>query len=319
MTDTPNPKCTCCKCYWIPDETDIKTSGLYFKSCKKCRNNDKVRKDKKKCEHNKKKSNCVDCGGVSICSHNKQKSTCRDCGGSSFCIHNKRKQNCIDCKGGSICSHNKIKSICRDCGGSSFCIHNKRKTECVDCVGSAICIHNKRKSTCIDCGGSQICIHNKRKSRCVDCGGSQICSHNRQKSRCKDCNFYLYLIHLQRNQIRRCFNNSKLDKSKHSIEYLGCDIETFLNHIEKKITYYNTYLFTDKVMTWDNIHIDHIKPVSRFNLDDEDEFLDCCHYTNLQPLLTVDNLEKHNKWTGDNEKYWTENIKGNSEYTEIYM
>ena len=52
---------------------------------------------------------------------------------------------------------------------------------------------------------------------------------------------------------------------------------------------------TDILMTWDNIHIDHIKPISVFNLDDEEEFLDCCHYTNLQPLLAVDNLEKFNK------------------------
>ncbi len=41
MTDkqqTPNPKCTRCKCYWVPDETDIKSSGLCCITCKKCRN-----------------------------------------------------------------------------------------------------------------------------------------------------------------------------------------------------------------------------------------------------------------------------------------
>lgn len=41
---TPNPKCSNCKCYWKPDETDIKSSGLYCKTCKKCRErqNEKV-------------------------------------------------------------------------------------------------------------------------------------------------------------------------------------------------------------------------------------------------------------------------------------
>ncbi len=34
---TPNPKCSNCKCYWKPDETDIKSSGLFFKTCRKCR------------------------------------------------------------------------------------------------------------------------------------------------------------------------------------------------------------------------------------------------------------------------------------------
>jgi hypothetical protein len=76
---------------------------------------------------------------------------------------------------------------------------------------------------------------------------------------------------------------------------------------------------TDTVMTWDNIHIDHIKPVSVFNLDNEDEFLDCCHYTNLQPLLVKDNLKKNNKWSDTNNQYWLDNIKGNDNYIEIYM
>ena len=33
---TPNPKCSNCKCYWKPDEMDIKSSGLFFKTCRKC-------------------------------------------------------------------------------------------------------------------------------------------------------------------------------------------------------------------------------------------------------------------------------------------
>lgn len=38
-------------------------------------------------------------------------------------------------------------------------------------------------------------------------------------------------------------------------------------------------------MTLDNIYTDHIKPVSVFNLNNEDDFLNCCHYTNLQQIL----------------------------------
>jgi len=36
-----NPKCSCCKTYWKPDETDILTSGLVSKTCKRCRNHQK--------------------------------------------------------------------------------------------------------------------------------------------------------------------------------------------------------------------------------------------------------------------------------------
>jgi hypothetical protein len=48
-------------------------------------------------------------------------------------------------------------------------------------------------------------------------------------------------------------------------------------------------------MTWDNWttdgwHIDHIKPLaSSFDLTDRKQFLEACHYTNLQPLWAKDN------------------------------
>jgi hypothetical protein len=275
---TPNPKCSRCKCYWKPDETDIKSSGLCCKSCKKCRDIQKNIRGKYKCEHNKRKTECSKCGGNSICIHDKIKSTCRKCGGSRFCIHDKIKSECKECKGSQICIHDKQKSRCRECGGGSICIHDKTTSQCRECGGSSICIHSKFKSTCRECGGSSICIHDKRKNNC------------------KECNFQLYLINIQRNQLRRILNLTKEQiKNKPSIEYLGCSIEDFINHIEAQ--------FKDG-MTWDNIHLDHIKPVSKFNLDDEEEFLDCCNYKNFQPLLAKDNLEKSNKFTSEDEEKW---------------
>jgi len=32
-----NPKCASCKCFWTPDNDDIKPSGSYYKSCRRCR------------------------------------------------------------------------------------------------------------------------------------------------------------------------------------------------------------------------------------------------------------------------------------------
>ena len=71
-------------------------------------------------------------------------------------------------------------------------------------------------------------------------------------------------------------------------------------------------------MTWDNIHIDHIKPVNAFNLDNEDEFLDCCHYSNLQPLTAKANLEKSDNWNEDAEQFWNNYIK-EQEYLPILI
>jgi hypothetical protein len=246
-------------------------------------------KDKYKCVHNRQKSQCKECGGTSICEHKRDKSKCKDCGGSQICEHKREKSSCKECGGSQICKHKRVKSACKECGGVSICEHNRQKSRCKEC---GICI----------------CEHNKRKSICKECGGSQICEHKKNKSSCKECNPLNYLVSLQRQSIRRMLISGNLTKLKPTIEYLGCSAEYFLGYLQKKMI---------EGMTFSNTHIDHIKPVSRFNLQNEDEFLDCCHYTNLQPLLAQDNLIKHNKWNDTDEEFWRTNIKG-KEYFQIY-
>ena len=43
-------------------------------------------------------------------------------------------------------------------------------------------------------------------------------------------------------------------------------------------------------------HIDHIKPVSKYNLMEEKELRECWNYKNLQPLWWYDNIRKFNKY-----------------------
>ena len=54
-----------------------------------------------------------------------------------------------------------------------------------------------------------------------------------------------------------------------------------------------------EMMTWGNYgtfwHIDHIKPLSSFDLTDRKQLLEACNYKNLQPLLVFDNLSKGDK------------------------
>lgn len=50
--------------------------------------------------------------------------------------------------------------------------------------------------------------------------------------------------------------------------------------------------------------IDHIKPINKFNLYNEDELKICLHYTNLRPLLSIDNKRKSDKWTKEDEINW---------------
>jgi hypothetical protein len=84
---------------------------------------------------------------------------------------------------------------------------------------------------------------------------------------------------------------NKRNLSTNTLELIGCDRETFISYIETQFT---------EGMTWENYglkgwHVDHIIPLSSFDLTIEDEVKKACHYTNLQPLWWQDNLEKGNK------------------------
>ncbi len=70
---------------------------------------------------------------------------------------------------------------------------------------------------------------------------------------------------------------------------IGCSWIDFKIYLESKFT---------EGMSWDNYgkwHIDHIVPLSSFDLSDPVQLEKACHYTNLQPLWAKDNLKKSNK------------------------
>jgi hypothetical protein len=53
-------------------------------------------------------------------------------------------------------------------------------------------------------------------------------------------------------------------------------------------------------MSWENHgewHIDHIRPLSSFDLNNENDLLECSHISNLQPLWAIDNIKKGDKFT----------------------
>lgn len=80
-------------------------------------------------------------------------------------------------------------------------------------------------------------------------------------------------------------------KSGSSIDDLGCTVDEFIIYIESKFL---------AGMNWDNHgrrgwHLDHIIPISSFDLSNREEFLKAVHYTNIQPLWAIDNLRKSNK------------------------
>ena len=73
-------------------------------------------------------------------------------------------------------------------------------------------------------------------------------------------------------------------------DFLDCDIIFFIKHIENQFT---------KEMNWNNHglvwELDHIIPISSFNLLNPEEQKKCFHYSNLRPLIKLKNRQKLNK------------------------
>jgi hypothetical protein len=109
---------------------------------------------------------------------------------------------------------------------------------------------------------------------------------NRWHHRNKRYNDPLFKIrHNIRSRLRKVLRDKDLTFS----QYLGCTIEDLKKHLESKF---------QEGMTWENYgswHIDHIKPLAAFNLQDSEDLRFACHYSNLQPLWAKDNLKKGNK------------------------
>jgi hypothetical protein len=94
------------------------------------------------------------------------------------------------------------------------------------------------------------------------------------------------IARMLRSRINVALIKSKAIKSNSTFKLVGCTIEEYKQHIEKQFS---------KGMSWDNHgewHIDHIKPISSFDITKESEQLKAFHYTNCQPLWAIDNLKK---------------------------
>ncbi len=80
-------------------------------------------------------------------------------------------------------------------------------------------------------------------------------------------------------------------KAGSAVRDLGCTIDEFKQHLENH--FYGE-------MSWDNHgshwHIDHIRPLCSFDLEDRGQFLQACHWSNMQPLTAVENLAKGGRW-----------------------
>ena len=96
--------------------------------------------------------------------------------------------------------------------------------------------------------------------------------------------------HITSTRIHEALKTYQILKNDRTIEYLGCSIGDYCNYLELK--------FDDK-MNWNNQgdywHIDHIKPIAAFDLNNEEELYKCFHYSNTQPMEALENRLKSDK------------------------
>lgn len=95
-----------------------------------------------------------------------------------------------------------------------------------------------------------------------------------------------------RNRINKAIKKGQ--KAGSAVQDLGCSIEELKMSLESQ---FYSHPKTGEEMTWENYgrygwHIDHILPLSFFNLTDREEFLVACHWSNLAPMWADENLGK---------------------------
>jgi len=114
-------------------------------------------------------------------------------------------------------------------------------------------------------------------------------ARRRRKERMASDPTYSLIIKLRKRVAKVLKGKSK---STSTLELLGCSAEEYRQHLESQFT---------PGMTWgnhafDGWHIDHIRPLSSFDLTDPAQQREAFHYTNCQPLWAKDNLEKGATW-----------------------
>jgi hypothetical protein len=134
----------------------------------------------------------------------------------------------------------------------------------------------------------QIGLENKQCKYCNEIKHKDRFRYNRLK--CRDCErdepiekFKRYI----RTRIYNCLRNKH--KTKHSVEYLGCSSDEYSNWI---FNYDSKFNLDNHGKEW---HIDHVIPISKFDLDNEEQQLLAFNWRNTMPLSCEENLKKNNK------------------------
>jgi hypothetical protein len=183
----------------------------------------------------------------------------------------------------------KNRTICKGCNNS-----NRRKKYSSDedhrlklIQQSSVFKHNKvveRQQLKLE----EIGEDNKKCSVCFTI--KNICKFRYNRLKCRDCERDDPISKFKRNIRSRIWIALKKNKKLHTIEYLGC---SSLEYLQWLTTYNEIYTLDNHGN--DGWHIDHVIPLSHFNLENIHEQMIAFNWRNTMPLSAKENLSKNSK------------------------
>ena len=183
----------------------------------------------------------------------------------------------------------KNKNFCKECKNLKDRQNRlEKKIKKIEEIENVIGKENKKCIYCNNIFQKSYFRHNK----CIDCKRKDDNEYKtkdfiKQKKIIKrQTNINCKIHHLHSSRIRQCLKY----KSKKTIEYLGCNTEEYFNWLKYNFT--DTICLENHSKIW---HIDHVIPISHFNLEKIDEQMIAFNWRNTMPLLIKENLSKNNK------------------------
>lgn len=163
--------------------------------------------------------------------------------------------------------------------------------ECPCCHKAVSTSHRAYSGYCFPCNRAKV------KANRILYREAEMRARYRQRERIKSTP-WLRMIHNHRGVIRFHLRKRGNVKCVGKVSMLGISRSEYIRYIESMLK---------PGMTWDNYgakgkqpswEIDHIIPVSHFDLTVESQRLKAFHYTNTQPLWTIENRLKGARWCG---------------------
>jgi len=232
--------------------------------------------------------------------------------------------NCKSCRNAKQKLTDEIRrksSMCIKCGNAKMSESKCYCSECLLRIRKNTIIRDAKKidKTCRRCG-----CKIPAKSRCEPC--LDLASEKarirwktgkplRRIKHRRKTDVQFKLRYTLRSRLRMAIKNNY--KSGSAVNELGCSISHLKSHLESKFK---------NGMNWSNHgigsncwHIDHIVPLSFFDLTDLDQLKIACNYKNLQPLWEKENLSKGSKYerTNTNTKDRCANARPSSQANDV--